>query len=216
MTRRTARRGAVALLAAVGVFIASSVPAQADPPTHNFGDITIGGDEVLEIGGEDENPCASTNVDATFSGNATSGTWSVTGSSKVPFTISSDPAATKYQAEISFLAGSGGSYSASGATMSGTLNVQAVMQTLDKDNDCAKVNVCTVRTRLIVDSTQSSHSGSLPSPPTGTTELVASTELTGGIRPVVTSGSCPVTIQGNIVGQSWIWCWWLCWLFGWC
>jgi hypothetical protein len=203
MNRMLARRGLVAIAAVLGLFALSSSPAGAGAPADIVGDITIGGDEVFEVGGPDENPCASTNIDVTFSGNATTGTWSVTGSIKAPFTISSDPAQTKYQAEISFLTGSGGAYSASGATVTGTLNIQAVIQTLDKDNDCAKVNVCTVRARLIVDSAQSAHNGSLPTPATGdTTDLVASSELSGGIRPVVTSGSCPVTIQGNIVGQS--------------
>jgi hypothetical protein len=213
MKRMTARRGLVALAAVVSLFALSAAPAAAGAPDTIVGTITIGGDEVFEVGGPNANPCGSNTIDVVFSGTATAGTWSVTGAIKAPFTISSDPSATKYQADISFLAPSGGNYAASGATVTGTLNVQAVIRLLDKDgpdnvegngDDCAKgAAICTVRTRLIVDSSQSSHTGTLPVPAAGdVTDLVASSELTGGVRPVVVSGTCPVTIQGNIVGQS--------------
>jgi hypothetical protein len=218
MQRSTLRRGLVALAAVIGLFAFSATPASASEPSDITGTIFVGDEEEFEVGGPDENPCGATDIDVVFN----AGAWTVTGTMKAPFTVTSDPSQTKYQADISFLAGSGGTYAQTAVgpppeySVAGLLNVQIVIRLLDKDgpnnipegglgfgDDCAKgPAICTIRTRLIVDSAQSEHVGTLGPPPTGTTTLVASTELAGGIRPVVVTGTCPVTIQGSLVGQA--------------
>jgi hypothetical protein len=209
MERKTIRRGLVAVAIVLGFLTLSAPPAWAGTPDSVDGTITIGGDEELEIGTW-ANFCQYTSVDVAFFGSDLSGFWDLSGFIAVPFTVSGD--ATKYQADLSFFAASGGSYVQSWPYMSGTLNIQAVIRTLDKDggdwwnpfDDCATgAAICTLRTRLIVDWMQSSHSGSLPAPATGdTTGLVATTEISPGIRPVVTAGSCPVNVSSAFVGQS--------------
>jgi hypothetical protein len=211
MKHSTVSRGLVAIATVLGLMILSAPPASADPPEDVVGSFTVGGDEELLVGGAWANMCEARNIDMSFFGTEDSGVWDVWGTMWVPFTISSDPSQTKYEAEISFFSSSGGFYDQWWPYLNGTLNIQIVIRTLEKMgvwwnplDDCTTSNpICTIRTRLIVDMAQSSHVGTMPTPVTGdTTNLVASTESAGGIRPVVTSGTCPVTIQGGIVGQS--------------
>jgi hypothetical protein len=208
MKRMTARRGLVALATVLGLLALSSSPASAGAPADIVGTVTIGGDEIFEVGGGDPHPCASDTLDVAFtSTSATTGTWAASGTIKAPFTLSAS--ATQYQAEISFLnPGSSGTYTQTSAgppatwSVAGQFTIQAVIATLNEET-CAKTNLCTVRARLIIDATQSEHTGSLPTPASGdTTDLVATTEVTGGIRPVVVAGSCGVTVSSAIVGQS--------------
>jgi hypothetical protein len=224
MQHKTIRRGLVAVATILGLLALSAAPASADQPTSIEGIIYVGGAE-FEVGGEDPNPCGSIDIDITF--DPVTGNWVVTGTMKAPFTVTNDPTQTKYQADITFLAGSVGTATLVDPgpppeyVLGGTLNVQIQIRLLDKDgpdneddgginpetglpfdDDCAKgAVICTIRTRLIIDPAQSAHVGTLGPPPTGQTFLLGSTELTGGIRPVVVSGTCPVTIQGAIVGQ---------------
>jgi hypothetical protein len=202
------RTGAmVAAVLAVGSLLAT--PSGAVGPTSSLTTITVGGDDVYEISSEDDRPCASTEIDIDPVGDATAGTWGLDGRIKVPFTFPADPGQTTYQLEVTTLSGTGpsptgGIYTHIGGSdhqLTGALNVQAMVQTLDADDDCAKFNVCTVRARLVVDPQQSLHHGTLPVPTTGdSTDIMFTTELTGGIRPFAVN-SCPVTIQGLIVNQ---------------
>jgi hypothetical protein len=218
MERMIGRRGLVAVAIALGVLSLSAAPASAAVPTEISGTITAG-TNVFDVADEEPHPCSSRNVAVGFAGTATSGTWNASGTIKAPFELSG----TQYQAQITILNGplplpsSGGSYTRTAVgppatySLSGTLNVQGSVQQLDADgaddiagteDDCAKTNLCVIRSRLIVNTGQSGHTGSLPSPGgTDVTDLVADSDLTGGVRPVVVGGSCPVTISSQIVGQ---------------
>jgi hypothetical protein len=216
--RSTARRGLVAVAIAVGLVALSAAPASAEVPTLITGTITAG-TNVFDVDDEEPHPCSSRRVAVTFAGTAASGTWAASGTIKAPFELSG----TQYQAQITILNGplplpsSGGSYTRTStgppATygLAGTLNVQGSVQALDTDgaddvegteDDCAKTNLCVIRARLVVDTSQSGHTGTLPTPGfADVTDLVADSDLTGGVRPVVVNGACPVTISSQIVAQ---------------
>jgi hypothetical protein len=199
--------GLAAVATVLAVLWSSVPPASGSSPASMAGWVSVGSEE-LSFGFGDDHPCGEGAIDFSGTGNVSSGSGTMTGTIKAPFTISSDPTQTLYQADIGILSGSGGGYTRTLIgpphlyTLTGGLNVQAVIRTVSEDGCTKSPFLCTVRARLVLDSSQSEHVGTLPVPAPGDVSyIVASTELTMGVRPVVISGSCPVTIQGAVVGR---------------
>jgi hypothetical protein len=164
------------------------------------------GDDLgpFPIGGVDPNaPCdTAAAVDVEFD---SGGTYTMAVSDKIPFQI--PWALDWYQLDLSLIGLTNATWAANGSpppdfTLTGTQTWQVGISVLSP-SDCAKSNICTLRFRTVVVTVLGGHDGSLPAPGAGdVTTLNATTELAGGVRPVVVSGSCPITIQSWLVLQA--------------
>jgi hypothetical protein len=193
----------IAATALVAWVALAGAPAGADSPAAVEGMLDIGDALPPFVIGEDDpgSPCeGSTAFDVDVDAG---GTYTMTASAKIPFQVSGS--ASWYQLDLSLIGLTGATWTATGSPppdfdLAGTFTWQLVVSQIDTST-CAKSALCTVRFRTVL-VPPSGHDGTLPAPGAGdVTTLVGTTEITGGIRPVVTFGTCGVTLQQWFVGQ---------------
>jgi hypothetical protein len=132
---RTSRKLALAVTATLALLVGTATPAAANGP---FPIDVVGGsfDSIVDFdltpGSQGSPPCPekATTLAMTFDGTTTSGTWTITGSKARQTQFPTGSAgADWYQLDVTYLAGSGGTYAAVGSppptdTLTGTMGIR--------------------------------------------------------------------------------------------
>lgn len=185
------KKGAVAIAAALGLFLAFASPASANTVGVEItgGSLTAAGntfDLTPGSGGTPPCPEKADNINATFTGTSASGTWSLTGATWSSFfQLGTPPSGPWYQADFSIVSGNG-TYAATGGSPAFSLSstgpnhliAQVRVYQVDSGGTCAKdLLKCTITVRLQLTAGSSYVQNSLPTAVTGDDAVINASSI---------------------------------------